>query len=203
MEIKSKNYSTPLNLSSAAGHVKDLSFAQGWSTHFRDALIQSAAQIRSAQSDVPRPFPVFCLATRCLPWIQEGNTLSLIFCTGMMPQLKQVSPSQGLMQPHGNSLFHHLSDESELPGFFTLPILLKLADSQRWKHDTDTVVGSLLFLSHRHVEKREMGLAVSWCCQRVNQMLSLGQPWQSLWWVWDDSSGHGSLLASNTSLLRI
>lgn len=53
VEIKSKNYSTPLNLSSAAGHVKDLSFAQGWPTHFRDALIQFAAQIKVLTDESP------------------------------------------------------------------------------------------------------------------------------------------------------
>lgn len=40
----------------------------------------------------------------------------------------------------------------------------------------DTVVGSLLFLNHRHVEESEMALAVCWCCQRVNLMLSWTTP---------------------------
>lgn len=116
VEIKSTNYSIPLNLSSAVGHVKDLSFTHGWPTHFRDALIQSVAQIRSAHRWV-------IWAARCTEGIFSillGNPLPYMNTGGEHfvsqslrrddPQLKQVSPPQRPMQPHGRSLFHHLLD---------------------------------------------------------------------------------------------
>lgn len=208
VEIKSKNYSTPLNLSSAVGHAKDLSFARGWPTHFRDALIQSAAQIRSAHrwvtwADASKAFSVFCLAICCLAWMQEGNFLSLNLCAGVMPQLKQMSPCQGLMQPHGSSVFHHLLD-----GNLGCQASLCSPFSSKWLTHRDGNMTLTLWWDHCFFLITDTWRNVKWAQQsggvaKEPVRCFLGQPSSSLWWVCDESPGHGSLLSSSTSLLRI
>lgn len=121
------------------------------------------------QSDVSRAFSAFCWAICCLTWIQEGNILILNLLHRDDGTVKanvsisgaECSPMAALSSTTSQTEIRAArllyTSHSPLNGW-----------SQRWKHDMDTVVGSLLFLNQGHVDKREMGLAVCWCCQRVN-----------------------------------
>lgn len=208
VEIKSKNYSTPLNLSSAVGHAKDLSFARGWPTHSRDALIQSAAQIRSAHrwvtwADASKAFSVFCLAICCLTTNTGGELSESQPLCRDEATVKANVPISGADAAPWKLCLHHLLD-----GNLGCQASLCSPFSSKWLTHRDGNMTLTLWWDHCFFLITDTWRNVKWAQQsggvaKEPVRCFLGQPSSSLWWVCDESPGHGSLLSSSTSLLRI